>query len=67
MIAKKVFNIKENKYHLRFKTFIPSILSIFIGVLAFYLLKDLWIIRWGLGFIIGGYELYKIYKRKSIF
>ncbi len=62
-----VSNIKENKYHLRFKTFIPSILSIFIGVLAFYLLKDLWIIRWGLGFIIGGYELYKIYKRKSIF
>lgn len=62
-----VRNMKDNPYHLKFKVFVHGIVWLMFGVLSFYFLSQWWYVRWGLGIILGSYEIYKIYKRKSIF
>lgn len=62
-----VTHIKNIVFHLKFKMFIPGLICLAIGFVAFYILKPWWYIRWGCGLILGAVELYKIFKRKSIF
>ena len=62
-----VINMKECRYHLNIKVFIPGIIVMFIAVIVFYVFSKLWYVRWVLGILIGFFELYRIYKRKSIF
>ncbi len=62
-----VSHMKESGYHLKFIAFLPSLVSIGITIVLFYLLSDYWYIRWGLGLIIGVFEVKKIIKRKTIF
>lgn len=62
-----VTNMKETKYHLKLKVFIPGLIMTCCGILLFYILKRQWYVRWGVGAVIGIYELQKIINRKSIF
>lgn len=62
-----VSHMKETPYHLKITVFIPGFLGMIVGVLLFYTLSTWWYIRWGLGIVLGCFELYRIYKRKSIF
>lgn len=62
-----VCHMKDNPYHLKAKAFIPGLLGMIAGSIAFYVLSSWWYIRWFLGLSIGCIELYRIYKRKSIF
>lgn len=57
----------EQKFHMNIKAFIPGLLIVCLGIVAFYILSGMWWLRWGIGFSIGIYELLKIKKRKSIF
>lgn len=62
-----VTHMKEHPYHLKMTVFIPGVIGMFAGAVLFYVLSPWWYIRWGLGFVLGCFELYRIYKRKFIF
>lgn len=62
-----VTHMKEYQYHLNWKVFIPGITGMLVGTVLFYALSSWWYIRWSLGIALGCLELYRIYKRKSIF
>ena len=64
------FVVKLNKnweYKIQFTSFIPSILLVASTCGLFYLLKEFIICRWVLGALLGVFELYRIYKRKTLF
>ncbi|MBP3710271.1 MAG: polysaccharide biosynthesis protein [Treponema sp.] len=60
------FVVKKN-YEYRIKMFIPGTVVLIIFSVAFYFLKDLWIVRWLLVVCIAGYLIYGIIRNKSIF
>lgn len=60
-------HIKEMLFHIRLLDFIPGLACVLLAVGLFYLLKDFWYVRWVVGVIVGGFEGYRIVKRKSIF
>ena len=62
-----VSHMKEHPYHLKMTVFIPGVIGMFVGSVLFYVLSPWWYVRWGLGLTLGCFELYRIYKRKSIF
>lgn len=62
-----VTHMKNDSYHLKIKAFLPGIISLMIGTMMFYMFSSLWYIRWGIGIVLGFVELYRIYKRKTIF
>ena len=54
-------------FHLNLKLFLIPLCMISICMLLFYGVDGMWYLRWEIGFLIGAYELVKIYKRRSIF
>lgn len=62
-----VTHMRGHKFHLNMTMFIPGLVGMLIGAVFFYVLAPWWYVRWGLGIAMGFFELYKIYKRKSIF
>jgi len=62
-----VTHMKDHPYHLKIKAFVPGIIGMGIGSILFYVLSPCWYMRWGLGLGLGCFELFRIYKRKSIF
>lgn len=52
-----------------FATFrwLPYTLFFFAAVALFYMTPNAWIVRWGIGAVIGVWELLQIRKRKSLF
>lgn len=62
-----VTHMKEKAYHLKLSVFIPGIFGMITSVILFYAFSHMWYVRWGIGGLIGCYELYRIFKRKSIF
>lgn len=62
-----VFKMSEGKYHLKIHIFVPALIALLVSVAIFYMLSSWWYIRWGLGLILGCFELYRINKRRSIF
>lgn len=62
-----VTHMKNGHFHLHISVFLPGIIMVLGGTIAFYVLGSWWSIRWGLGAIIGVLELSRIWKRKSIF
>ena len=62
-----VTHMKECSYHLKVVKFIPGLLSVLVGILLFYILCDYWYFRWGIGLLLGCYELWRILKRKRVF
>lgn len=59
--------VYDIQYHLKISVFFPGLMSVFIAILLFYLISDLWVLRWGMGILLGIYEILKIKRRKSIF
>lgn len=59
--------IEEMHFHVKIKDFMCGVVCLIISYMLFFFAKDLWIVRWLIGAIIGLYELLKIIKRKSIF
>ena len=62
-----VTHMKKNPYDLKIRMFIPGIIGILLGSIAFYILKPWGIIRWTIGIVLGVFEMYRVIKRKSIF
>lgn len=62
-----VIHLKEQKFHLSVSTFLPALAVIGITMVLFYFLDGFWYIRWCIGAAVGGMELYRIWKRHSIF
>lgn len=62
-----VTHMKECPYHLKAVKFIPGLLSVLVGIILFYILCDYWYFRWGIGLLLGCYELRRILKRKRVF
>lgn len=62
-----VTNMKDYKYHLRLKSFVPGLFAVCAGTLLFYSLENFWYIRWGFGVALGIFEIFRIYKRRTIF
>lgn len=60
-------HLKEMRFHLKLRNFVPGLFCVALAVVAFYVLADLWYIRWGMGVLLGVYILLRIVKRKSIF
>jgi len=60
-------NIKEMHFHMYIKNFFPGIFIVLLFSIMFYIMKDLLIIRWILGILLGIFAIVKIIKRKSIF
>ena len=63
----KTIGKKFGNYPFSFNLFLPYILVFFIIGVGTSLLVDSWYIRWGIGIILGIWELYRIIKRKAIF
>ncbi len=59
--------LKEMKFHIPISMFIPGLLTVIVFSILFFILENYWIIRWVLGIMIGCIELFRMYKRKSIF
>ena len=62
-----VTHMKNHFYHIRMNTFVLGFIGLFLGIVMFYLLSSYWYIRWILGFLLGCFELLRIYNRNSIF
>ena len=62
-----VIHMKEHFYHLNVKIFLVPLLCMIGTILIFYILSNSWQIRWLLALSIGFYEMWVIYKRKTIF
>lgn len=62
-----VTHMKEYSYHLRLSVFLPGLVAVTASVIVFYVFADVWLIRWLLGIAAGGYEINRVYKRKSVF
>ena len=60
-------HMKEMRFHIKIKSFLPGIFSVLSFSILFYMMANLWTIRWILGIVIGGFEIIKVIKRKSIF
>ena len=52
-------------YHM--KMFLPWIAAVCCCCCVTYLLRDIWIVRWTFGAVLGAVCLYKIIRRKTIF
>lgn len=58
----------EHKFQIRFSFFIPHIFVLLIAVILFYLVPTPFgIIRWGIGALIGLWQLRNLYRSKTIF
>lgn len=62
-----VRKLKGLEFHLRIRNFVPGLIAVLAVVVLFYVLAEYWYIRWGMGAVLGLFELYRIYKRKTIF
>lgn len=62
-----VTHMKDVYYHLKISVFVKGLVITLFSAVLFYLLKDWWIVRWGLAAGIGIVEIAKILKRKTIF
>lgn len=58
---------KEGQYRFSLWFYLKSVIPVLAGCVLFYLLFDLWPVRWLLAVADGLYILYSVYKRKSIF
>lgn len=59
--------IKEMRFHMKLQNFLPGLMIVSLASVMFYVLGDMWLVRWGLGITIGVIEMTRMIKRKSIF
>lgn len=63
----RIIERKKTKYPFSFKFFLPYFLVFILSIFAFYLFADFWRIRWAYALLIGTFELWRVFKRKSIY
>ena len=59
--------VSKKQYEYRMKIFIPGIAVLTLFSIAYFVLKDLWMVRYVLALGIAGYLVYGIVRNKSIF
>ena len=60
-------HVKEMEFPFRLSGFIPGILAVAASGVIYWTARDYWMLRWGIGFVLGVYLLIRIIKRKEIF
>lgn len=60
-------NMKEKRFYIGLEHFAFGMFLIIIATCLFYLLANYVILRWVIGALLGLFEIYRIYRRKSIF
>ena len=63
--AKYILGRKDFPFSMRM--FMPYIVAFLLVALVTVYTPNLWLLRWGVGALIGVWELHRIWKRKSIF
>lgn len=61
------FAIKNDEFPFKLRTLLPYTAVFMVVAIGCIVLPIAWYIRWGVGAVIGVWELYRIYKRKQIF
>ena len=59
--------INPVEFPFRIRQFIPGLFAVCTASIFYWFTRDMWIIRWGLGGVLGLYLLMKIVKRREIF
>ena len=60
-------SINPGEFPFRMMDFIPGFLAVCGTCVIYWFTRELWIVRWGLGAVLGVYILAKIIKRREIF
>ena len=64
LCAKRII---KGQFPFRFIQFIPGLFAVCVTCVFYWFTKELWLIRWGGGAVLGCYLMIKIAKRKEIF
>lgn len=67
LCARKISRVNALSFPFSNRLFIPYLLSFIFGIILVILTDDFVLFRWGIGLIVGIFELFRIYQRKSIF
>lgn len=59
--------INPGKFPFRIMDFIPGFFAVCAACVFYVFTRELWMVRWGLGAVLGVYLIYKMVKRKEIF
>ena len=59
--------IESGKYPFYMKDFIWGFAAVCLTCVFYMFTRELWLLRWGVGALLGVYLLYKVMKRKEIF
>ncbi|MBR1423124.1 MAG: oligosaccharide flippase family protein [Ruminococcus sp.] len=59
--------INPGEFPFRLKQFVPGFLAVCGTCILYWFTREMWMIRWGLGAVLGCYLLVKIIKRREIF
>lgn len=59
--------IDPGKYPFKIKDFIPGFIAVCVTCNIYFMTKELWLIRWGIGAVLGIYIIIKIIRRREIF
>ena len=59
--------INPGEFPFRLLQFIPGFLAVCAACVLYWFTRDLWMIRWGIGVVLGAYILVKIIRRREIF
>jgi len=59
--------INPGEFPFKLREFIPGLVAMAGTCLFYWFTRELWLVRWGVGCVLGVYLLLKIIKRKEIF
>ncbi len=62
-----VKHLRCMEFHMKLWQFLPGLAAVIATSALFYVLADMWLIRWVLGAAIGAIECWRILKRKTVF
>lgn len=54
-------------YHYPTRFFLKYMLAVIFSVVLFYVVEEMWLVRWGIGLALGAWLLWRMIKNRSIF
>lgn len=60
------FLIQEGKYPFAIRRILPCVVAFALAVFVSIILENIWFARWGMGAILGAWEMFRIQKRKVL-
>lgn len=60
-------SIRAGDFPFAITDFIPSFIAVCATCFLYWITRDLWLVRWGVGGLLGSYLLVKIIRRREIF